>query len=461
MLIRSLSFRLSAGLLSLCVVASSATALPTDPRVEIQPVHGGPPTARAILTGEPGGVWVLETSVDGATLSTTGGVLDADGVAVHDLVVPAELLEATLGFEGLFLDPGGATTVPVTFPCSALLCEPLSFDYDRQGPIGPGELLADRWTDSGMSIVVRRRTPVLSFDSNAPTGDDPDLVTPGSGLLNTVAYDNLLVLGQEGTPLGDLLADPDANAGGGRVAFTWENDVQTCAITLVDVDEGFGARIRRYLDGELVDEVEIRPWPDNNVRTFPLEPLYVDQMVVRFAGNGGIARLDYLPCPRLADFDLSTTGIPFEVLEGELCTDQFLSQDFTVSATNADPTHPDEAILLDRGAEGIVVAIARDDVDGDGDGLIDDPEIEPAGGTITFDWALCTRVEGARLVELENEATVRVYDQDDVLLYEGMTTNGATDFGGGVELVRRVEFVLQGLGAIGGLRYCPTPGADL
>ena len=60
----------------------------------------------------------------------------------------------------------------------------------------------------------------MIFDTANPTGGDTDLATPGYGLGNDTALGNVVILSEDADS-----SDPDDNAGGGTLTFTYDESV--------------------------------------------------------------------------------------------------------------------------------------------------------------------------------------------------------------------------------------------
>lgn len=145
--------------------------------------------------------------------------------------------------------------------------------------------------------------PAMIFDSSNPTGGDLDLGTPnvdfggpgrgaggrtGASGENSVALGNLLIISEDGDS-----SDPDDNAGGGQVIFTFDNPVTVESIILLDLDESESATVALFseTDAELLS-VAVGPADgsgNNGVYPAALNTARVVRMVVTFPGSGAIA----------------------------------------------------------------------------------------------------------------------------------------------------------------------------
>ncbi len=170
-----------------------------------------------------------------------------------------------------------------------------------------------------------------------------------------------------------------------------------------------------------------------------------------------------------------------ELAAGTIVTDQY-GADFVVSAVNNDPLHANNVVVFDsanptgddddlatpgtgignNSALGSLLIISETDIDGDGDGLIDDPDDETAGGTITFDFTCAYVVENLLMIDVEEFGATKVE------LFNGGTSvyvaNGTQLDDNSVQALDftnappadQVVVTLLGSGAIDDLRICPT-----
>jgi len=101
-----------------------------------------------------------------------------------------------------------------------------------------------------------------------------------------------------------------------------------------------------------------------------------------------------IPCSSITiTFETDVLGNPLAA--GTEVGSQWHLFDIHISAVNNRASHPDKVIIFDSnnptggdwdlgGPWGNILIIAEDDVDSDGDGLVDDPDDEAKGGTIIF-----------------------------------------------------------------------------
>jgi hypothetical protein len=169
--------------------------------------------------------------------------LDAFGSGHFQKAIPLDFFprDFPLWITAVFMGPDGRERTPG----AALLLggaweEILDFDWafkDTHWTIGPdwyaqglpygpfmdggrptltGEVISEQWAPAGVHIWADNRTEghpdkAIIFDSDLPTGDDPDLATPGYGPDNLVAEGKLLIIAEnDWDATGDnLVDDPD------------------------------------------------------------------------------------------------------------------------------------------------------------------------------------------------------------------------------------------------------------
>jgi len=181
-----------------------------------------------------------------------------------------------------------------------------------------------------------------------------------------------------------------------------------------------------------------------------------------------------IPCSSITiTFETDVLGNPLAA--GTEVGSQWHLFDIHISAVNNRASHPDKVIIFDSnnptggdwdlgGPWGNILIIAEDDVDSDGDGLVDDPDDEAKGGTIIFysnnscstlgfdliDFEENEGNSGTLVIILESGGTVDIPFTD----FEGTVWGDnshnsisipAEDIGG---TFKQVEFHFNGSGAI-------------
>lgn len=120
-------------------------------------------------------------------------------------------------------------------------------------------------------------------------------------------------------------------------------------------------------------------------------------------------------------------------------------------------------------SEGNLIILAENVIDNDGDGLVDNPDDDAAGGTITFDFANPITVQAFTIVDLDDNAnnviTLEFADgRPDLVVNVPQIGNNSRKVvmtkkadGSWADGVIRAKISFSGSGAIAGLCYC-TPG---
>ncbi len=345
-----------ARLACLLLLVAAARVDAQQPRLVLE--RGLEPTvAIAVLEGAPAQPFMLQAVAGDQQVVLAQGRLDGAGQLALPFRLTGALLESRAMIVATLADDDGSL-LTATANCDVLFCEQFGFDFMPGGAaVEGGQLFEAQWMPVNLRIRAENDGPrshpdaCICFDSSNPTGGDGDLVTPGYGSSNEEPLGNLAIIAEsmQGGQRDQIVNMPDDEASGGRLFFDWELPVSICQVFLLDVDEddGDGADVRTYLDDRLVDDIQIPGLDDNNLQVALPEALRLDRLEVDFSGSGAVARIDYLPCPRVVNFDESTTGRPWGLPAGTVVTDQFLVQDFVVVARNQNPVHPDKAVLID------------------------------------------------------------------------------------------------------------------
>jgi len=181
-----------------------------------------------------------------------------------------------------------------------------------------------------------------------------------------------------------------------------------------------------------------------------------------------------IPCSSIT-ITFETDILGNSLAAGTVVSSQWHLFDIHISAYNNKAGHPDKVIIFDSnnptggdsdlgGPWGNILIIAEDDVDSDGDGLVDDPDDEAKGGTIIFySNSSCSTLgfdlidfeedeghSGTLVIILESGGTVDIDFTDFVGTVWGDNSHNsisipAEDIGG---TFKQVEFHFNGSGAI-------------
>ena len=158
-----------------------------------------------------------------------------------------------------------------------------------------------------------------------------------------------------------------------------------------------------------------------------------------------------------------------------------------VSAVNNDPGHPSMAVVFDTGNPtggdfdlatpgpgpgndqplGRALILAENDIDADGDGLVDSPDDELMGGVLVIDFMMDVQFRSADVIDVDfgEVSFLEAYDADGLLLatfpLEQLGDNSVQTVVSDLFAdVRRLELHLGGSGALANLVFCPEPPED-
>lgn len=179
----------------------------------------------------------------------------------------------------------------------------LDFETDGAGnTLSAGQIIDDEFASLGLTVTTHDpiRHPVMIFDSGTPTGGDWDLGTPnrdfgGPGIgwggqagrrgENSQALGNILIISEDGDQ-----SDPDDNARGGKLIFTFENPVTVEAIQVLDIDCGeCGSKLVTYdQSGKIISCTAFSKLGNNSFQTVDVNDRNVSRLEVRLAGSGAV-----------------------------------------------------------------------------------------------------------------------------------------------------------------------------
>ena len=351
-----------------------------------------------------------------------------------------------------------------------------------------GELITHQWASAGVQIRVDNRHPAhpdaaIIFDSSNPTGEDFDLMTPGYGPDNALPEGKLLIIAEDLVDLdGDLLVDdPDDESLGGVVTFEFDEPVVVCSVKLLDLDMDQPNEVRFYDDQRLCARLPFVSKADNCATRLETYVQATRRVEIDFGGSGGIASLGIMACPTRSDFDWTRFASPTQLRAGEVMTDQMAPLGIRVRALNAVPGLPDKALVFDTAAptgddddlvtpgygignvdaQDCVLIVAENDIDADGDGLVDVPDDAEQGGVLVVEFTADRWLKSVGVLDVDaNEFSwIELYDAAGELTWmfplEPLGDNSLQDVPIDVMGVRRFELHLGGSGALTGFEFCP------
>ena len=175
-------------------------------------------------------------------------------------------------------------------------------DIDFSG-LPRGTIVDDEYAAFGITVSTNNANrPAMIFDSSNPTGGDFDLGSPNSDFggpgvgsggragqpgQNDTALGNVLIISEDGDQ-----NDPDDNASGGILIFTFDTPKDVLSVDLLDVDANENSVIRAYrADGTLISSTPMNGLGNNSVKTVMVNATDVSRLEVQISGSGAISGL--------------------------------------------------------------------------------------------------------------------------------------------------------------------------
>ncbi|MCB9850172.1 MAG: hypothetical protein H6817_05655 [Phycisphaerales bacterium] len=215
----------------------------------------------------------------------------------------------------------------------------IDFSNDGINPLPAGFIFDGYFPGLGVTVTTDNATPghpdlAIIFDSANPTGNDPDLATPGYHATNTVPYGNVLIIAQDDidtSPADTLVDDPNDEAGRpqGWIDLAFDDSFTDAVLVICDVDQGeTGGSIDFYLNAALVGSRAIVELGDNSIQEIAFDGGVFNRIRVNMPGSGSIPEIRLKPVcepdcepgvPTVTDncdtnavvhcYDIATTGV--------------------------------------------------------------------------------------------------------------------------------------------------------
>ncbi len=321
-----------------------------------------------------------DTAAPGETIEyvftvTNTGDADLQNVVIDDPVISALPIVVGDLASGETKVVTQSYTVPTSGPQTVI-----DFDTDGVGnTLAAGTIIDDEYAAYGLTVTSNDQVnhPAMIFDSSNPTGGDTDLGTPhndfggpgvgiggaaGAAGENNTALGNILIISEDGDQL-----DPDDDAHGGSLIFTFDTPQSIASVSVLDVDGNEAGSNIQVFDGSgfLLNEFLIAALSDNSFQKIDVDTVNVSMMKVNFVSSGAVTEIvlnsEVAPITNTA----TVTGDPVDP-EQDL-PDVEATDDHIV-----DIFQPTPGIDLEKLTNGI-----------DADSAADAPEIEP-GEQVTW-----------------------------------------------------------------------------
>ena len=170
------------------------------------------------------------------------------------------------------------------------------------GAIKAGEEMAGQFESFVVSAVNGHGSHpdmVIGFNTSVPTGDDDDLITPGTGTGNTTSQCTALIIAENDVDAnGDgLVDDPDDESCGGQFIFDFNGQHLVESIALLDIEEA-GASVTLYNGEDEFHQADVPQLDDNSLQRMDLTgSAAATRMVVHIPSSGAIDDLRVCPAP--------------------------------------------------------------------------------------------------------------------------------------------------------------------
>ena len=276
-------------------------------------------------------------------------------------------------------------------------------------------ILAQRAEDGG--IASTSENDAMIFDTANPTGGDRDLFTQNQGSALIISEDN-------------DSSDPDDEAHGGDIQFTFDNPASVKDLNIIDAEHG--GIIRAFdADGRLITSVEIpATGPDGQIRQFTVNAQDVSELLITFNNSGAVDDLRYLPGAEPQPVPASVGGTVF--------LDR--NDDSLDNADDGDVEGVTVVLITNKGAE-----VGRTTTDAEGNYLFEN--VAPGTGYRV----LFANVDGTTFVE-KNVGNDDTIDSDVYAIEAGAKTarfdlaegEDKRDVDAGVELIDTADASISG-----------------
>ena len=223
---------------------------------------------------------VTSVALDTALLASAAGLTlvgaDSDAEPVNeDFQVGFAIVDET---DLTFTTAGGLAPVAGSIEHSGSVFFDLAtpaLDFEGEG-LTAGTVITDQL--SGLTVTTDGLAAML-FDSANPTGGDGDLGSDTAGLV--------LILSEDGNS-----DNPDDNAGGGTLEFTWDELVAIDSVGFLDTEEP-GSIDLYGADGVSLGSLDIVMTGNGQAGFVEIDQTDVSKLVVNLGGSGAITEITF------------------------------------------------------------------------------------------------------------------------------------------------------------------------
>ena len=185
----------------------------------------------------------------------------------------------------------------------------VDFSENNGAALSAGDILTDFDFGSGLtgtaSVSNTGGGPDLAliFDSMSPTGGDDDLESPFTNVddpFDMMSFGNVLIISEDGD-----VNDPDDEAGGGSITFTFDNAINLSSIALLDGEEDISVSTSAGFNQSGFGG------PDNTFDIAEINQSGIVSFTVTFGGSGAIGAFDaqLAPVPLPATLPMLAFGL--------------------------------------------------------------------------------------------------------------------------------------------------------
>ncbi|WP_168215728.1 SdrD B-like domain-containing protein [Roseimaritima ulvae] len=182
--------------------------------------------------------------------------------------------------------------------------------------LASGTVVDDEYSSLGVTISVQNDNSshpdkAVVFDSANPTGGDNDLATPGYHATNNTPLGNVLVIAENDVDANNdqLIDNPDDEASGGTITFTFDDAVRIDQIDLLDVDSSeVGGSVVTVNTANGSQTFNIAALGDNSFQTIDINVDDVTSLSVNFISSGAITGLKFTKPSETLECDDADVG---------------------------------------------------------------------------------------------------------------------------------------------------------